>query len=93
MGVGCGYVAPSAGFVRSQGLEVTGCGSGLTRVGASAGLGGFHGCGLGFGAVGRSVACWRVRWRPSASGSLGFFWMQLGVAPRGAGWLGNGDRW
>ena len=29
MGVGCGYVVPSAGLVRSQGLAVSGCGSGL----------------------------------------------------------------
>ena len=38
-GGGCGYVAPSAGLIRSQGLEVTGCGSGPTRGEASAGVG------------------------------------------------------
>ena len=52
MGVGCGYVASWAGLIRSQGLAVMGCGSGLMRVRALAGLGGFDGCGLGFGAVG-----------------------------------------
>ena len=56
VGVGCGYVAPLAGLLRSQGLEVTWCGSGLTPVGALAGLGGFNGCRLGFGAVGRTGA-------------------------------------
>ena len=93
VGVGCGYFAPSAGLVRSQGLAVMWCGSGLTCVGASAGLGGFDRCGLGFGAVGRSGACWRVRWHPSASGSLGPFWAGRGVTPRGGGWLGIGIRW
>ena len=93
VGVGGGYVTPSAGLVRSQGLAVMWCGSGLTRVGASAGLGSFDGCGLGLGAVGRSGACWRARWRPSASGSLGVFWAGLGAAPRGGGWLGIGVRW
>ena len=93
MGVGCGYVAPSAGLVRSQGLAVMGCGSGLTRVGAPAGLGGFDGCALGFGAVGRSSARWRVRWRPSASGSLGVLWAGLGAAPRCGGWPGIAVRW
>ena len=93
MGVGCGYVAPSAGLVRSQGLAVMGCGSGLTRVGASSGLGGFDSCGLGFGAVGPSGARWCVRQRPSASGLLGGFWAGHGAAPRGGGWLGIGVRW
>ena len=93
VGVGCGYVAPPPGLVRSQGLAVTGCGSGWSPVGASAGLGGFDGCGLGFSAVWRSSARWRVRWRPSASGSLGVFLAGLGVAPRGGGWLGIGVRW
>ena len=73
VGVGCGNVAPSAGLVRGQGLVVLECGSGLVRVGALAGLGGSNGCGLGCGAFGRSGARWRVRWRPSASGSLGVF--------------------
>ena len=73
MDVGCGYSAPSAGLVMSQGLAVMGCDSGLIRVGALAGLSGFDGCGLGFGAVGRSGARSRARWRPSASGLLGVF--------------------
>ena len=30
VGVGCGYVVPSAGLVRSQRLAVSGCGLGLT---------------------------------------------------------------
>ena len=88
-GVGCGNVAPSAGLVRSQGLVVLGCGSGLIYVGALAGLGGCDGFGLGFGALGRNGARWRVRWRPSASGLLGVFLAGPGVAPRGGGLLGN----
>ena len=90
MGVGCGYIAPSAGLVRSQGLAVMGCGSGLIRVEVWLG---FDGCGLGFGAIGRSGAHWCARWRHSASGSLGVFWARPGVMPRGGGWLGNGFRW
>ena len=93
MGVGCGYVAPSAGLVRSQGLAVMGCGSGLIHFGALAGLGGVNGCDLGFVAVRRSGARWRSLLRPSATGSLGVFWAGLGVAPRGSGSLGNGVRW
>ena len=93
MGVGCGNVAPSAGLVRSQGLAVLGCGSGLIRVADLAGLGGCDGCGLWLGVFGRSGACWRVRWRPSASGSFGVIRAGPGVAPRGGGWLGNGVRW
>ena len=27
VGVGCGYVVPSVGLIRSQGLAVSGCGS------------------------------------------------------------------
>ena len=49
--------------------------------------------GLRFGAFGRSGARWHVRWRPSASSSLGVFWAGPGVAPRGSGLLGNGVRW
>ena len=90
MGVGCGYVAPSAGLVRSQGLAVSGCGSGLICASVLARLGGCDGSGSGFGAFGRSGACCRVRWRPSASGSFGDFWAGPGVAPRGGGLLGNG---
>ena len=63
-------------------LELGGCG----------GLGGFDGCGLKFGAVGRSGARWRAHWRPSASSLLGFFWTGFGVTFRGGGWLGSGVR-
>ena len=93
MGVGCGNVAPSTGLVRSQGLAVLGCGSGLLCVGALARLGGCDGCGPGFGAFGRSGARCRVRWRPSASGSFGVFGAGPGAVPRGSGLLGNGVSW
>ena len=86
MGVGCGYVAPSAGLVRSQGLAVLGCASGWIRVGALAGLGGCDGCRLGFGVIARSGARWRVRWRPSA-GLFGVFRSRPNVAVV-AGWAG-----
>ena len=92
VGVGCGYVVPSAGLVRSQGLAVSGCGSGLICVCPLARLSGCDGSGPWFGASGRSVARCRVRWRPSASGSLGDFRAGPGVAPRGGGLLGNGVR-
>ena len=74
MGVGCGYVVPSAGLVRSQGLAVSGCGSRLICVWVLARLGGCDGSGPGFGAIGRSGARCRLRWRHSASGSFGDFW-------------------
>ena len=93
MGVGCGYVAPSAGLVRSQGLAVLGCGSGWILVGASAGLGGSGGCGLWLIVFRQSSTPWHVLWRPSASGSFGVFQAGPGVALRGAGWLGNRVRW
>ena len=93
MGVGCGYIVPLAGLVRSQGLAVSGFGSGLICVWVLAQLGGCDGTGPGFGAFGRSGARCRVRWRPSASGSLGDFRAGPGVAPRGGGLLGNGVRW
>ena len=80
MGVGCGYVVPSAGLVRSQGLAVSGCGSGLIRVWVLAQLGGWDGSGPGFGAFRRSGARCCVRWRPSVSGSFGDFWAGPGVA-------------
>ena len=80
MGVGCGYVVPWAGLVRSQGLAVSGCGSGLICVWILARLGGSDGSGLGFGAFGRSGARCRVRWRPSASGSFCDFRAGPGVA-------------
>ena len=56
VGVGCGYVVPSAGLVGSQGLAVSGCDSGLIRVWVLARLGGCDGSGPGFGALGRSGA-------------------------------------
>ena len=93
MGVGCGYVVPSAGLVRSQGLAVSGCGSGLICVWVLARLGSCDGRGPGFGAFGRSGARCCVRWRPSAFGLFGDFWAGPGVAPRGGGLLGNGVRW
>ena len=92
VGVGCGYVVPSAGLVRSQGLAVLGCGSGLICVWVLAWLGGCDGSGPGFGAFGRSGARSRVRWRPSASGLFGDLLVGPGVAPRGGGLLGNGIR-
>ena len=81
MGVGCGYAVPSAGLVRSQGLAVSGCGSGLICVWVLARLGGCDGSGPGFGAFGRSGARCRVRWRPSASDSFGDFWANLAWRP------------
>ena len=81
MGVGCGYVVPSAGLVRSQGLAVSGCGSGLICAWVLARLGGCDGSWPGFGAFGRSGARCRVRWLPSASGSFGDFWAGPGVDP------------
>ena len=92
MAVGCGYVVRSAGLVRSQGLAVSGCGSGLICVWVLARLGGCDGSGPGFSAFGRSGARCRVRWRPSASGSFGDFWAGPVVSPRGGGLLGNGVR-
>ena len=92
MGVGCGYIVPSAGLVRSQGLAVSGCGSGLICVWVFARLGGCDSSGPGYGAFGGSGARCRVRWIPSASGLLGDFWAGPGVAPRGGGLLGNGAR-
>ena len=67
MGVGCGYVVPSAGQVGSQGLAVSGCGSGLSCVWVLARLGGCDGSGPGFRAFGRVVSvvvCVGVLWRP-----------------------------
>ena len=92
VGCGCGLWQHCSlgGPGRSQGLAVLGCGSGLICVGALARLGGCDGCGPGFGAFGRSGVRCCVRWRPSASGSLGDFWAGPGVAPRGGGLLGNG---
>ena len=81
MGVGCGYVVPSAGLVRSQGLAVSGSGSGLICVWVLARFGGCDVSGPGFGAFGRSGARCRVRWLPSASGSFGDFYAGPGVAP------------
>ena len=91
MGVGCGYVVPPAGLVRSQGLAVSGCGSGSICVWVLARLGGCNGSGPGLRAFGRSGACCRVRWRPSASGSFGDFWAGPGVG-LGRGAAGRGVR-
>ena len=55
MALGCVYAFPSAGLVWSQGLTVSGCGSGLICVGASAQLGLGQG---GFGEV--SLCFWSV---------------------------------
>ena len=79
MGVGCGYVVPSAGLVRSQGLAVLGCGSGLICAWVLARLGGCDGSGPGFGAFGRSGARCCVRWRPSAP-------VRLVTSGRGLAW-------
>ena len=98
MGVGCGNVGPSAGLVRSQGLAVLGCGSGLICVGALARLGGCDGCGPGFGAFGRSGARCGVRWRPSArlvTSGRGLAWrpaaMVCWVTRLGGGAAGGGS--
>ena len=58
MAVGCVYAFPSAGLVWSQGLTVSGCGSGLICVGASSRLGLGQG---GFGEVFLCFWCWLVR--------------------------------
>ena len=57
MAVGCVYAFPSAGLVWSQGLTVSGCGSGLICVGALARLGLGQG---GFGEVFLCFWCWLV---------------------------------
>ena len=97
VGVGCGYCAPRRAGLGDKGqrlrdvarvhrlvirlpLDLGGCG----------GLGGFDGCGLGFGAVRHSGARWRARWRPSASALLGLFWTGFGMTLCGGGWLGSG---
>ena len=91
MGVGDGYVAPSAGLGRSQGIAVMGRGSGLTRVGASAGLGGFDCCGLAV-PVGACIGVlrlpvhlvssgWGVAWRFAADAG----WVS-GLNGGAAGW-------
>ena len=67
MGVGCGYVVPSAGVVRSQGLAVWGCGSGLICVWVLARLGVSTVAGLGsvpLGVVVPVVMCVGVLRRP-----------------------------
>ena len=81
MGVGRGYVVPLAGLVRSQGLAVSGCGSGLICAWFLARLGGCDGSGPGFGAFGRSGARCRVRWLHSASGLFGDFCAGLAWRP------------
>ena len=75
MGVGCGYVVPSAGLVRSQGLAVSGCGSGLICAWVLARLGGCAGPGVWVAASTGSCArggCGVVRaGRPVAGGHTG----------------------
>ena len=73
MAVGCVYVFPSAGLVRSQGLTVSGCGSALICVGASAWLGLGQ---AGFGEVSVCLWSWLVRrlcglWFRCSLGGLG----------------------
>ena len=99
MSVGCGNVGSSAGLVRSRGLAVLGCGSGLICVGALARLGGCDSCGPGFGAFGRSGARSRVRWRPSArlvTSGRGLAWRPAAVVcwvtGLGGGAAGRGVR-
>ena len=58
MAVGCVYAFRSAGLVWSQGLTVSGCGSGLICVGASAPFGFGQG---GFGEVSLCFWSWLVR--------------------------------
>ena len=88
MGVGCGYVAPSAGLVRSQGLAVLGCGSGWICVGALAGLRGCDGCGLWLGVFRRCVGVLRLPVRLVSSGR-GLVWRPAAVAGWATG-LGDG---
>ena len=70
MGLGCGYVVPSAGLVRSQGLAVLGVWLGFDLCLGFGSVRRLRQSGPGFGAFGRSGARCRVRWRPSASGSF-----------------------
>ena len=79
MAVGCVYVFPSAGLVRSQGLTVSGCGSGLICVGASAWFGLGQG---GFGEVSLCFWSWLVRRLCGL-----WVWAVVSVFPRRA-WLG-----
>ena len=75
MGVGCGFGVPSAGLVRSQGLAVLGCGSGLICAWVLARLGGCVGPGVWVAASTGSCArgeCGLVRaGRPLAGGLTG----------------------
>ena len=79
MAVGCVYIFPSAGLVRSQGLTVSGCGSDLICVGASARLGLGQG---GFGEVSLCFWSWLVRQLCGL-----WVWAVVSVFPRRA-WLG-----
>ena len=79
MAVGCVYVFPSAGLVRSQGLTVSGCCSGLICVGASARFG------LGQGGWGEVSLCF---WSWPVRRLCGLWvWAVVSVFPRQA-WLG-----
>ena len=73
--MGCGFGVPSAGLVRSQGLAVLGCGSGLICAWVLARLGGCAGPGVWVAASTGSRArgeCGVVHaGRPVASGLTG----------------------
>ena len=101
VGVGCGYVVPSAGLVRSQGLAVSGCGFGLICVWVLARLRGCDGSGPGFGAFGRSVpvvVCVGVLRRPVClvTSGRGLAWRPMvvvcWVTGLGGGAAGRGVR-
>ena len=98
VGVGCGYVAPSAGLVRSQGLAVLGCGSAWIRVRALAGAGGCDGCGLGLGVFWRSGpvgVCVGVLRLPVrlVSSERGLVWRPAAVAGWATGLGGGAACW
>ena len=101
VGVGCRYVVPSAGLVRSQGLAVSGCGSGLICVWGLARLGGCDGSGPGFGAFGvvvPVVVCVGVLRRPIrlVTSGRGLAWRPVEVVSwvtgLGGGAAGRGVR-
>ena len=87
MAVGCVYVFPSAGVVWSEGLTVSGCGSGLICVGASARSGLGQG---GFGEVSLCFWSWLVRRLCGL-----WVWAVVSVFPRqaSAGWCVRAGRW
>ena len=87
MGCGCGLWLHCSlgGIIYESSVGGYGVRLGFDSCWASAGLGGFDGCGVWFSAFGRSGARWCVRWRPLASRLCGVFWAGLGVAV--AGWV------